>query len=48
MVRTGHHCAPLIGEFLEGYAVDGTVRVSIGYFNSNFEIEEFIERISLL
>ena len=33
-VRIGHHCAPLIGEFLDGYAKDGTVRVSIGYFNT--------------
>ena len=29
-VRTGHHCAPMIGKFLGGYAIDGTVRLSVG------------------
>ncbi|WP_195244857.1 aminotransferase class V-fold PLP-dependent enzyme [Clostridium celatum] len=44
-VRTGHHCAPMIGEFLEGHAINGTVRVSIGYFNNTEDIEAFIEAI---
>ena len=44
-VRTGHHCAPMIGEFLEGYAINGTVRVSIGYFNNTEDIEHVIEAI---
>ncbi|MDU7453676.1 aminotransferase class V-fold PLP-dependent enzyme [Clostridium saudiense] len=47
-VRTGHHCAPFIGDFLEGYAKSGTIRVSIGYFNSEEEIDEFIECINSL
>lgn len=47
-VRTGHHCAPLIGEFLEGYAVDGTVRASIGYFNLDSEISELADSIKRL
>ena len=38
-VRTGHHCAPLLGEFLDGYAIDGNVRISIGYFNNSEEID---------
>lgn len=44
-VRTGYHCAPLIGEFLDGYAKDGIVRVSMGYFNSLDDIEVFIKVI---
>lgn len=44
-VRTGHHCAPIIGKFLEGYAINGTVRVSIGYFNNTEDVEPFIKAI---
>lgn len=44
-VRTGYHCAPLIGQFLDGYAKDGIVRVSMGYFNSLDDIEVFIKVI---
>lgn len=44
-VRTGHHCAPIIGEFLEGYAIEGTVRVSIGYFNNNDDIEKLVNAV---
>lgn len=44
-VRAGHHCVPLIGEFLDGYAIDGTLRVSIGYFNDKDEIVTFIDSI---
>lgn len=47
-VRTGHHCAPLIGEFLEGYAVNGTVRSSVGYFNTEADIESFLASINSL
>lgn len=44
-VRTGHHCAPLIGEFLDGYAVSGTIRASIGYFNDDNDISFIINSI---
>ncbi|MBD7914581.1 aminotransferase class V-fold PLP-dependent enzyme [Clostridium sp. Sa3CUN1] len=44
-VRTGHHCAPLVGEFLDGYAINGTVRVSIGYFNIEDDINSVIKAI---
>ena len=47
-VRTGHHCAPMIGEFLEGYAINGTVRVSIGYFNNTEDIEKIINVVNSL
>lgn len=38
-VRIGHHCAAYIGEFLDGMAVDGTVRVSGCKFTSISDIE---------
>lgn len=41
-VRTGHHCAPLIGEFLDGFAINGTVRVSFSNFTKKGEVEKFI------
>ena len=44
-LRTGHHCAPMVGEFLNGYGVNGTVRISIGYFNTNYEIEKILESL---
>ena len=47
-VRTGHHCAPLIGKFLDGYAENGTVRASIGFFNSESDINEFLNCINTL
>ncbi|WP_294362367.1 aminotransferase class V-fold PLP-dependent enzyme [uncultured Clostridium sp.] len=44
-VRTGHHCAPLIGDFLNGYAINGTLRVSIGYFNDKKEVDILVNCI---
>lgn len=47
-VRTGHHCAPKIGSFLGGDAINGTVRISIGYFNDLNEIKSIVEVIENL
>lgn len=44
-VRTGHHCAPYLGEFLDGMAINGTVRVSVGYFTREDDIKNFIDKI---
>lgn len=44
-VRTGHHCAPIVGEFLDGMAIDGTIRVSVGYFTSEKEVHDLISAI---
>lgn len=44
-VRTGHHCAPLIGDFLNGYAINGTLRVSVGYFNDKEEVDILVNCI---
>lgn len=45
LVRSGHHCCPLIGEFLGGMAKKGTVRISIGYFNTIKEIHSLLDAI---
>lgn len=47
-VRTGHHCAPLIGEFLDGMAFHGTIRVSVGYFTSEDELSKLIKLLKNL
>lgn len=41
-VRTGYHCAPLIHEFLNTIDRNGTVRISLGYFNESEEVEYMI------
>lgn len=38
-VRTGYHCAPLIHNFLNTVERNGTVRLSLSYFNSDKEVE---------
>lgn len=38
-VRAGHHCAALLHEHLRDQAFRGTVRVSLGYFNSRSDID---------
>lgn len=44
-VRTGHHCAPIIGKFLGGQAEKGTVRISLGYFNTVEDVEAVVEAV---
>lgn len=43
-VRTGYHCAPLIHGILGTYSI-GTIRISLGYFNTLEQIEKTIEAI---
>lgn len=38
-VRTGYHCAPFVHDLIGTIDVGGTVRVSIGYFNSEQDID---------
>lgn len=38
-VRTGYHCAPYIHKYLKDEYALGTVRIGIGYFNSEKEID---------
>lgn len=47
-VRTGYHCSPLVHEFLKTETRLGTVRVSIGYFNTEEDIRKLIKAIDEL
>jgi cysteine desulfurase family protein len=39
-VRAGLHCSPWTHEFINSKALGGTVRVSVGYFNTEQDIEQ--------
>ena len=39
-VRTGYHCAPYIHQWLKDEKYHGTVRISLGYFNSEKDIDK--------
>lgn len=47
-VRTGYHCAAYFHELLSSYDTYGTVRVSLGYFNTKDDIDRLIEAIESL
>ena len=42
-VRTGYHCAPMIHNLINTENKCGTVRISLGYFNNNEEINYLIK-----
>jgi cysteine desulfurase family protein len=44
-VRTGYHCAPYIHRFLNTEQHLGTVRISLGYFNTSEEIDATISAL---
>lgn len=44
-VRTGYHCAPLIHNFIDDKIYSGTIRVSLGIFNTKEEIDFLVEAI---
>ena len=47
-VRTGYHCAPLIHDFIGSKGRGGTVRVSLGAFVSQKDIDLLIEGLRSL
>ncbi len=47
-VRTGYHCAPFIHDFLGCNGFAGTVRISIGIFNTKNDIDELINALEAL
>lgn len=47
-VRTGYHCAPLVHTLINSKEQGGTVRVSVGYFNTVDEINKLIAAIRSL
>lgn len=44
-VRTGYHCAPFIHEELGDIAYGGTVRASMGYFNTEQELQQLVRAV---
>ncbi len=44
-VRTGFHCAPLIHKLIGTELKKGTVRVSVGYFNTYEDIQKLIDAL---
>ena len=47
-VRAGHHCAALIHRHLEDAAFKGTVRISLGFFTTEEEIDTLITAIQAM
>ncbi len=47
-VRTGYHCCPYIHDFIGSKKYSGTVRVSMGIFNSFDEIDKLIDALKNL
>lgn len=47
-VRAGHHCAAFVHRHLRDTIFDGTVRVSLGYFNSREDIDALAEGLKTL
>lgn len=44
-VRTGYHCAPYIHDLLETRETQGTIRVSLGFWNTEEEIDRFLQAL---
>ena len=44
-VRTGYHCAPFIHTFLDTIGSHGTVRVSLGYFNTIKDVDALVDAV---
>lgn len=47
-VRTGFHCAPYIHKYLNDLTTAGTIRIGIGPFNTEQDIDELIESLRSL
>lgn len=47
-VRTGYHCAPLIHDFIGTIEYNGSVRISLNYFNTEKDIDLLIDALNTL
>lgn len=47
-VRTGYHCAPYVHKYLEDEKYSGTVRIGLGKFNTEDDIDQLVDAISEL
>ena len=45
-VRTGYHCAPFVHDLIKTKDMRGTVRVSIGYFNTEADINAVVAAVA--
>lgn len=45
-VRTGYHCAPYVHDFIGTTERNGTVRVSVGYFNTEEDIDALLRALA--
>ena len=47
-VRAGYHCAPLVHDFINSKAYNGTIRISFNYFNNVEDVDELINSLKCL
>ena len=47
-VRTGYHCSPFVHEFIGSNKFNGTVRISLGAFNTEDDIDKLIKALNTL
>ena len=47
-VRMGYHCSPFVHDFIGSSTTGGTVRISLGYFNSSEEIDALVSALATL
>lgn len=47
-VRTGYHCSPIVHDFIGSLQYNGTIRISLGYFNQKKEIDCLVEALKSL
>lgn len=47
-VRTGYHCAPLVHEFIGSNEFNGTIRISLNYFNTKEDMDKLIEALKTM
>lgn len=47
-VRTGYHCGPDIHDFIDSIVYNGTVRISLGYFNDKKDVDAIIDALQSL
>ena len=47
-VRTGYHCAPLVHDFIGSLEYNGTVRISLNYFNTKNDVDLLISALESL
>ena len=47
-VRSGYHCSPMVHEFIDSLRFKGTVRASIGAFNTKEDIDTLVNALKTL